>query len=829
MNRTRLSDIFAILILALTYYAAAKLGLSMAFVAPQVTAVWPPSGIAVAALILFGPRLWPGVMLGAFFANVTASEPVWTAVAISAGNTLEGLIAAVILKRYLNFDHLLERRRDVLALTFIAALLSTLAAATIGAASLCASGVQSWERFSAIWSVWWIGDAIGVILVTPLALTWSRRNWRFVRVRAFEGMGLAILLLVLTYSMFLSERIAYLKHSEYAVFPVIIWAAVRFGPLGVAAASGGIGAIAVVATLQGTGPFAGGSGNDSLVLLQLFMGVVAVTGLLLAAAMRERARMSLLEQTGRLATDLLSESPALNQAAPRILRLLATTLGWDLAAYWTVDSDAHVLRSQASWTSPAAASLQLSGTMLPLDRVDQLAVRACAQATTVWRRDFGAASTSLDKSGRTAGNAVAFPVQFADRTFGIIELAQFEPRSHDLDLAGLLEEIGRNLGSFIERTNVTTQLKEADRRKDEFLAMLSHELRNPLAPIRNALHILKTSPSPQGRNNELIETMSRQVDHLVHLVDDLLDTSRTIQGKIQLRLETVPLDAVIDRACEILNPVLTSSQHRLEIRRCADPLWVRCDVTRLAQVFENLLNNAVKYSEPGTRILLSTERKDASAIVRVRDWGAGIEAAHLQHIFDLFYQSDKSLERSQGGLGIGLTLVQYIVGMHGGAVKATSEGPGEGSEFVVSLPIAPPPENPPQTNVTPIVAAGSNEVRVLVVDDNHDAAETLCVFLEMSGYHPTAAYSGTQAMELAQSTKPHVILLDIGLPGMNGYEVAAWIRKQPELNQPRLIAITGYGQEEDRRRCEEAGFDLHLVKPVDLERLDAAIQTLLSQ
>src|SRR5262249_20478114 len=294
------------------------------------------------------------------------------------------------------------------------------------------------------------------------------------------------------------------------------------------------------------------------------------------------------------------------------------------------------------------------------------------QRMTAWRDSFPSSVTSLEKPGLKAGIAVAFLVQFSHQTFGVIELAKLEHGSRDGELTGLLEEIGGNLGLFIERINATSLLKETDRRKDEFLAMLAHELRNPLAPIRNALHVLKTSPFETSGRNELVDVMARQVDHLVHLVDDLLDTSRIIQGKIQLRLETVPLDAAIDRACEILQPVLAASGHRLEIRRAAEPLWLRCDVTRLAQVFGNLLHNAVKYSDPGTPIRLSTEQYDGAAVVRVRDWGAGIEASQLPRIFDLFYQSDKSLERSQGGLGVGLTLVRHIVEMHGGVVKAMS-------------------------------------------------------------------------------------------------------------------------------------------------------------
>jgi two-component system CheB/CheR fusion protein len=265
----------------------------------------------------------------------------------------------------------------------------------------------------------------------------------------------------------------------------------------------------------------------------------------------------------------------------------------------------------------------------------------------------------------------------------------------------------------------------------------------------------------------------------------------------------------------------------LEVVALDEPLWVYGDVTRLAQVVGNLLHNAVKYSEPGAPIRISTERGGDNAILRVRDWGSGIDPSHVHRIFDLFYQSDKSLERSRGGLGVGLTLVRQIIEMHGGRVAAYSEGPGRGSEFVVTLHAVEPAEESTRLRVSEAAAVSPGLVRVLVVDDNEDAVETLCVFLEMAGYNPTRALSGTEAMEVASVLKPHVILLDIGLPGMNGYEVAAWMRKQPELSHSRLIALTGYGQPEDRRRCEEAGFDLHFIKPVDLERLESSIRALL--
>jgi PAS domain S-box-containing protein len=365
------------------------------------------------------------------------------------------------------------------------------------------------------------------------------------------------------------------------------------------------------------------------------------------------------------------------------------------------------------------------------------------------------------------------------------------------------------------------ELKKADRSKDEFLAMLAHELRNPLAPLRNAVSVRRLG----GHHPELVEKawtmVERQVEHLSRLVDDLLDVSRITQGKIELRKQSVRLAEVVDRAVEDIGPFIEESGHTLMVALPPDPMDLEADPVRLCQILVNLLHNAAKYTERGGRIELSAERAGGDVLIRVRDTGVGIAPELLPRVFDLFSQAERSLDRSQGGLGIGLTLVRRLVEMHGGRVSAVSSGPGQGSEFTVRLPTLSPapaahkPAAPPSSEPAPDAVAR----RVLLVDDNEDGAESLAMLLKAWGHEVTVAYTGAAALEAAQAQRPEVILLDIGLPGIDGYEVARRLRQQAGLEQTRLIAVTGYGQENDRLRSRAAGFDYHLVKPLDLSVL----------
>ena len=369
-------------------------------------------------------------------------------------------------------------------------------------------------------------------------------------------------------------------------------------------------------------------------------------------------------------------------------------------------------------------------------------------------------------------------------------------------------------------------LKEADRRKDEFLATLAHELRNPLAPIRNSLPSCG-SPATCGPAAERIrEMMERQVNHMVRLVDDLLEVSRISRGKIELRKERVELATIVRGAVETSTPLIEAGRHQLAISLPSEPVTLDGDPVRLAQVIANLLNNAAKYTEQGGQIWLTARRQGTDVVVSVRDTGIGISADMLPRVFEMFTQVDQSEARAQGGLGIGLTLVENLVRMHGGSVEARSEGPARGSEFIVRLPLAAEALAPLQQEAERLHSATLAPRRILLVDDNRDVADSLAMLLQFLGADVHLVNDGPSALESLSIFKPHVVLLDIGMPEMNGYEVARQIRQQHEFRGVPLVALTGWGQEEDRRRTTEAGFQHHLVKPVALDTLQALLLSL---
>ncbi len=397
---------------------------------------------------------------------------------------------------------------------------------------------------------------------------------------------------------------------------------------------------------------------------------------------------------------------------------------------------------------------------------------------------------------------------------------------------------GTILGSVLvfrdisETRRVERTLRENDRRKDEFLATLAHELRNPLAPIRNSLQILKMARVDATTAQQTREMMERQVHHLVRLVDDLLDVSRVMRGQIELRREPVELAAVIARAVETAMPLVEANAHELDISVTDESLLLDIDPVRIAQVIGNLLTNAAKYTEPHGKIWLTVEKDSEknrdSAMLTVRDTGIGIAPDMLPHIFELFVQADAKSTRTQGGLGIGLTLVKNLVELHRGTVEAKSAGLGRGSEFVVRLPLAKPKTASPASSGPAEhhrVTAPSG-FRILVVDDNRDAANSLGFLLRLQGHEVRLAYDGPSSLELAKEFRPHMVFLDLGMPLMDGYEVARRIRATPELNGTVLAALTGWGQKEDRQRTAAAGFNHHLVKPPEPKALEALVAEL---
>jgi PAS domain S-box-containing protein len=495
-----------------------------------------------------------------------------------------------------------------------------------------------------------------------------------------------------------------------------------------------------------------------------------------------------------------------------------------VATVLLVDADGQRLRSVAGRRAPEAYARAVDGVRIGLGvgscgtaayRGEAVVVADIA-TDPLWA-DFR--ELALSHGLRACWSTPIFSSQGS--VLGTFAVYHHAPRRPSPEEARLVDVVARTAGVAVERRRAEEALREADRRKDEFLATLAHELRNPLAPMRNALQVMQLAggePAVVGPAREMIE---RQMRHLVRLVDDLLDVSRITRGKMELRTQRIDLAAVVHTAVETSRPLIDAARHELSLSLPPFPIFVNGDPVRLAQVFSNLLNNAAKYTEAGGSITLTVERHGSDAVVSVRDNGLGIPAEMLGKVFELFTQIDGTLERSQGGLGIGLTLVRRLVEMHGGRVDARSEGQGHGSEFVVRLPavLATPANDEGETREHGRIA---HRRRILVVDDNRDSAISLGMMLELMGSEVRTAHDGFEALQAAEVFRPDVALLDIGLPGLNGYEVARRIRAQPWGRDVVLLALTGWGQEEDKRRSKEAGFNFHMVKPVepaDLEKL----------
>ena len=385
-----------------------------------------------------------------------------------------------------------------------------------------------------------------------------------------------------------------------------------------------------------------------------------------------------------------------------------------------------------------------------------------------------------------------------------------------------LEERVTERTAALEAT--TEQLKEANHRKDEFLAMLAHELRNPLAPIRTAVQLLRLKELTEPHRQRARDVIERQVEHLVNLIDDLLDVSRITRGMITLQLEPVLVGAIVARAVETARPAIDANRHALELDLPDELISVEGDKTRLVQVIANILHNAAKFMDPGGRIRLRVRREGSYALISISDTGIGIAPELLPKIFELFTQVHAKSERAQGGLGIGLALVRRLTEMHGGTVTAHSDGAGRGSTFSVRLPvmvaqIAGLAHPTRESGTIPRIASQ----RILVADDNRDAAEALSLQLQLAGHDVRTAHDGIEALTVAKTFDPEIVLLDIGMPKMDGYEVARQLRLRPSSRRVTLIALTGWGQQQDRDRTADAGFDAHLVKPVAEAQLFRAL------
>jgi PAS domain S-box-containing protein len=769
------------LITAAVYVAGAKMGLTLAFVAEQVTVVWPPTGIALCAVLLFGYRIWPAIALGAFLANITTNAPAIASLGIAAGNTLEALLGAYLLNRFVRFRPSLERFRDVFGLIVFGAFASTAVSATIGVMSLCVTHMQSWERFGSLWGVWFLGDAMGAVIVAPLGLTLLTAEARR-RIRR-RGLGEFVALIVVLTAIDLIIFAGRSPLGPYAIFPVLIWAALRFGP-GAMALSGFITAtIAVLGTIQGFGPFRAGSTNDNLISLELFMFVATATGFILAV-----------EETKRESAESASHQ---SEDRYRSLVLASSQVVWSTNATGDVIEDLPTWRTFTGQTREEMMGRGWARKLHPDD---------IQRVSAVWERSLATGTP----------HEVEFRVLAADDTYRNV-LGRAVPV---LQRDGSIREWVGALTDITEKKKAEREMLEANQRKDEFLAMLAHELRNPLAPIRNAVEIIRSTKGERGRIDWACDVMERQIHHMSRLLDDLLDVARITYGQIELYRQPTDLATLVRRSLEAMRSVIEKKNLRIITDFVRGPVSIHVDVTRMEQVVTNLLNNAAKFTPPGGCIWVTVDRERDLAVLRVKDNGRGITRELLPKIFDLFVQADRSLARSEGGLGIGLTLVHNLVRMHSGEVFARSEGPNLGSEFIVRLPIfATVPEYREAKLESPAVY--EQRKRVLVIEDNFDSAETLAAMVDVMGHEAHTAHDGPSGIEQYMRLNPEVVLLDIGLPGLSGFEVAQQLRSINSANgRVKIIALTGYGSAEDRERTKAAGFDHHLVKPVDFRMLE---------
>ena len=765
--------------LAVVYIAAGKLGLLFASVHASATAVWPPTGIALAALLLLGRGAWPAVAVGAFVVNVTTAGSVATSLGIALGNTLEGLLGAWLVERMAGGLRAFDRPRDVFALA-AAVVPGAIVSASVGVASLTIAGYARTVDLDTIWLTWALGDVAGALLVAPPIVLWATTDGERARgegdTRRAHLIELAALLtVVVALAAVIWGGLAPAELRRYPLafvaIPPLLWAAFRFGRREAATVLLLLAAIAVYGTLRGFGPFSPLPPRHALVVLQGFMATMALMTLVVASLAWSREREISLLQT---IIDRIPVMITMYEPDSRVLRLnreFERITGWSMEEARTVD---------------------LMERCYP-DPVYRERVRAYMESLADGWRDL-VMTTRGGEQIETAWSNVRLP---DDTRVGIGLDARERKRAE------------------AERERAHAQAEANSRAKDEFFAMLGHELRNPLGAITTALHVIDVCGPLDERSGEARAIIRRQVGQLVRLVDDLLDVTRLATGKVSLSLRRIDLAAVARRAVEGV-----SAPGRTVTCRAGAPVWIDADETRIEQILGNLLGNALKFTPAGGRITVTVEVDGPEAVLRVEDDGAGVPPDLLPRIFDLFVQGQTTLHRREAGLGIGLTLVRRLVDLHRGRIEAASEGPGRGSAFTVRLPAARPPGD--AAAPAPATPRATVRRRVLIIEDNDDARQMLRHLLDHAGHEVHEAAEGIDGLARAVALRPDAVIVDIGLPGLDGYSIARRLR---ETGPPGvlLVAITGYGQDGDRLRSREAGFDAHLTKPVDPQALDALL------
>ncbi len=783
---TRTSAFVAAAGVVVAYILAGELGLRFATVNPSATAVWAPSGIALASCLLLGYWVWPMIFAGAFLVNLTTHGSVPSSAAIAVGNTLEALTAAYLVRRFARGVRVFDVIGDTFRFVLFAAVLSTTIAATIGVTSLCLTGYAAWPKFEWIWLTWWLGDATGDLIVVPLIILCARSprpHWD--RGKFIEGVlliGTLMLTAVLVFDIFLP----FWGPHTFLFLPVLLWAAFRFGPRDTAAVVFILSLAAIAFTLISTGWFGDGGGNTTLLFVQVFVAVTGTSNLIVAIEVAERRRLD--EARWRLGAIVESSDDAIIAISPE-----GQITAWNAGAERMYEFSA---------TEAIGNRLNI---IIPPERIGE-------SAEVLARINHGETippfeTVRLRKDGAQLDVYLTVsPVKDGDgRIIGASKIARDITRLKQARQEQLRSErVGREAA------------ESANRAKDEFLAMLGHELRNPLQAISLAAQLLQ-NPSGLDKARGII---TRQGDHVSRLVDDLLDAARVTSGKIVLNREPLNLTELVAECLGSMRETGQLARHTLETE--LETVWVDGDSDRLAQVVTNLLGNAVKFTQSGGKVRVRLKAGGEEATLEVQDDGAGISSDILPRVFDLFAHGELGLQGSPGGLGIGLTLVKRIAELHGGTVEAASDGLGRGSRFRVTLPrIATPQPQRIESGDQPDEPIRPH--RILVIEDNDDARESLSTWLEASGHEIFQAADGPSGVDKAVEVQPDIVLIDLGLPGLDGYEVADRIRSPPRCSAATLIALTGYGLGEYQAKAAGVGFNYYLVKPIDTVQLEKLI------
>jgi PAS domain S-box-containing protein len=803
MTKRRPLDIAWVIALALMYFGAGRLGLSLALINPSASAVFPPTGLALAAMLLLGNQAWPGILVGSFFVNWLTPSPAPVALIIAIGNTLEAWCGAELARRFARGPAAFERAGDIFRYVLLAVVPSTALSATIGVASLALSDPVASRHFLHIWFTWWIGNVASDLVVAPLLIIWMRRRSLHFRVRqVIEATILICLLLVVGWLRFigpLSDRTQNYPIGFLTV-PLIIWGAYRFRRRGAIAVATLTSALAIWGTLRGLGPFARvNDQNDALVLLQLYIAVVTLTGLVLAALVSEQAE---------------AEKALRNQEQHLRMALESGQMGtwhWDMASGKVAWSTAlEAIHGLAPGTFAGTFEAFLAD-VHPEDRdhVNNSISRALAR-----RSDHRIEYRLLLKSGE---------IRWVEGRGRLV----LDARGHPTGMVGVCTDVTdraraqKDRELLLERERAArAEVERASMAKDQFLAVLSHELRTPLTPVLLTATLLEQDQTIPEHAQADLRTIRENVQLEARLIDDLLDLTRIARGKLMLEVQTTELHALIQHAIEICSG---GDSEKIRASLSATSTFVRADPARIQQVFWNLLNNAVKFTPLGKSISVRTRNEGEFIVAEVVDAGVGIDPELLPRLFNAFEQGDAVRERKIGGLGLGLAISKALVTAHGGSLAAYSAGAGKGATFTVRLPLVAAPTSSVSDSLQGPGAAGKTPrrpLRILLVEDHQTTLMVMERLLASKRHVVTTANSIASAMQAAEKERFDLVISDLGLPDGLGYDMMRWVH---ERYGTRGIAISGYGMDSDIEKSRAAGFAEHLVKPVDVMALEAAI------